>query len=62
MVNDGGRSDDAAARRDEAPRGSARARQEDETAERPTEGLTEDELRWIAGGTKPTEDEPFLPG
>ena len=62
MVNDGGRSDDAAALHPSAPRGSARARQEDETAERPTEGLTEDELRWIAGGTKPTEDEPFLPG
>lgn len=24
--------------------------------------LTEEELKWVAGGTEPSEDEPFLPG
>ncbi len=62
MVNGKGRSDDAATRREEAPRDPARAWQGEETAGRPDEGLTDDELRWVAGGTKPTEDEPFLPG
>ena len=61
-MNEKGRSDDAAARREEAPWSLTRARQGEETAGRPDEGLTDDELRWVAGGTKPTEDEPFLPG
>ena len=61
-MNEKGRSDDAAARREEAPWSLIQARQEDETAGHLTESLTEDELQWVAGGTKPTEDEPFLPG
>lgn len=62
MASGGKRSDDAATPRDEAPRDPARARTHDEPSGRPPESLTEDELRWVAGGTKPTEDEPFAPG
>ena len=49
----------------EQPRGdevSQRSGQAADAAESPQDSLTEDELRWVAAGTKPTEDEPFAPG
>ena len=58
--HDGGRDD--APRGDDAPRRPDGVDQADEAAGISRDGLTDDELRWVAGGTKPTEDEPFLPG
>ena len=49
-------------RSDDAPRRPDGVDQADEAAGISRDGLTDDELRWVAGGTKPTEDEPFLPG
>jgi hypothetical protein len=62
MASDGGRSHDEAAQRNDAPQDPERARATDERTRESAESLTEDELRGMAGGTKPTEDEPFLPG
>ena len=28
----------------------------------PSRELAEDEMAWVSGGTKPTDEEPFLPG
>lgn len=62
MASDGGRSHDEAAQRNDAPQDPERARQTDGQTGDSAESLTDDELRGMAGGTKPTDDEPFLPG
>ena len=62
IASDGARSHDKAAQGNVAPQDPERARQTDEQTGESAESLTEDELRGTAGGTKPTEDEPFLPG
>lgn len=63
---DEGKCPDTEARRsDESPADSAGPAQPDPPdagVRPPQDGLSEDELRWVSGGTGPTEDEPFLPG
>lgn len=45
-------------RSDEDPKRSGAP---DEAPVLPPDSLTEDELRWVAGGTRPSEDEPNTP-
>jgi hypothetical protein len=49
-------------RSDQRPAGPAQPDPPDAGVRAPQDGLSEDELRWVSGGTEPTEDEPFLPG